>query len=94
LITVAKGEEKNIKFSASLETSYLVAPVRVGTKVGRITVRQDDRSLLTVPIATQSAVPRGNLFKVAWGKIALFFHRIADGIMSAMYAALSKILSN
>ena len=93
-ITVAKGEEKNIKVSASLETSHLVAPVQVGTKVGSLTVRQDDRTLLIVPIKTQSAVPRGNLFKVAWGKIALSFHRIADGIMSAMWVALRKILSN
>lgn len=90
-ITLLKGDEKKIKLAGGLDVNYLVAPVPMGTRVGSITVHQDDRTLLSVPIEAQAAVDRGNLFKVAWGKLELLVHRIAHGIISAIAALIRKI---
>jgi serine-type D-Ala-D-Ala carboxypeptidase (penicillin-binding protein 5/6) len=91
VITVPKGDEKKIKLSGGLDVNYLIAPVPAKTKVGSLSVIQDDRTLLSVPIQTQTGVPRGNLFKVAWGKLELFFHRMLHGIGSLITAAIGKI---
>lgn len=91
MITLPKGDEKKIKLSGGLDVSYLVAPVPMGTKVGSLTVHQDDRTLLSVPIQTQTGIDRGGLFKIAWGKLKLLLHRIGHAIRSAIRAAIGKI---
>ena len=90
-ITLPRGEEKKVKLSGGLDVSYLVAPVPIGTRVGSLTVHEDDRTLLSVPIETQKGVARGGLFRILSGKIALFFHNIGHLIRSAIRAAIRKI---
>jgi serine-type D-Ala-D-Ala carboxypeptidase (penicillin-binding protein 5/6) len=90
-ITLPKGEEKKIKLSGGLDVSYLVAPVAIGTRVGSLTVREDDRTLLSVPVQTQKEIGRGGIFRVLTDKIALLFHRIGHLITSAIRAAIRKI---
>lgn len=90
-VTLPKGEEKKIKLSGGLDVSYLVAPVAAGTRVGSLTMREDDRTLLSVPIQTQNAVARGGIFRVLADKIALLFHSLGHLIASAIRAAIRKI---
>jgi D-alanyl-D-alanine carboxypeptidase (penicillin-binding protein 5/6) len=90
-ITLPRGEEKKVKLSGGLDVSYLVAPVPIGTRVGSLTVREDDRTLQSVPIQTQKGIARGGIFRVLSGKIALFFHQIGHMIRSAIRAAIGKI---
>jgi serine-type D-Ala-D-Ala carboxypeptidase (penicillin-binding protein 5/6) len=90
-ITLPRGEEKKVKLSGGLDVSYLVAPVALGTTVGSLTVREDDRTLLSLPVLTQHEVRRGGFFRVLKDKIALFFYRIGHGITSAIRAAIRKI---
>jgi D-alanyl-D-alanine carboxypeptidase (penicillin-binding protein 5/6) len=90
-ITLPKGEEKKIKLNGGLDVSYLVAPVAIGTKVGSLTVSEDDRTLLSLPVETQTAVGRGGIFRVLSDKIALLFHRLGHLITSAIRAAIRKI---
>ena len=90
-ITLLRGDEKKIKLSGGLDVSYLVAPVPMDTSVGSLTVRQDDRTLLSVPIQTQRGIDRGGLFRIALGKLELLLHRIGYAIKSAIRAAIAKI---
>jgi serine-type D-Ala-D-Ala carboxypeptidase (penicillin-binding protein 5/6) len=90
-ITLPRGEEKKVKLSGGLDVSYLVAPVALGTSVGSLTVREDDRTLLNVPVLTQTEVGKGGIFRVLSGKIALLFHRIGHAIRMAIRAAIRKI---
>ena len=90
-ITLPKGDEKKIKLTGGLDVNYLVAPVPMGTKVGSLTVHEDDRTLLSVPIETQRGIDRGGLFRIAWGKLELLLHRIGHAIKSAIRAAIGKI---
>jgi serine-type D-Ala-D-Ala carboxypeptidase (penicillin-binding protein 5/6) len=90
-ITLPRGEEKNIKMSGGLDVSYLVAPVAKGTRVGYVTVRDDDRTLLSVPIQTRNEVARGGIFRVMADKLALLMHRLGGLIVSAIAAAIHKI---
>ncbi len=90
-ITLPRGEEKKVKLSGALDVSYLVAPVAAGTKVGSLTMREDDRTLLSVPICTQAPVARGGILRVLAGKIALLFHNLGHLIASAIRAAIGKI---
>jgi D-alanyl-D-alanine carboxypeptidase (penicillin-binding protein 5/6) len=90
-ITLPRGEEKKIKLAASVDVNYLVAPVAAGTKVGSLTVTEDDRTLLSLPVETLKGVARGGLFRILSGKIALFFHNIGHLIRSAIRAAIRKI---
>jgi serine-type D-Ala-D-Ala carboxypeptidase (penicillin-binding protein 5/6) len=90
-ITLPKGDEKKIKLTGGLDVNYLVAPVPMGTKVGSLTVHEDDRTLLSVPIETQRGIDRGGLFRIAWGKLELLLHRIGHAITSAIRAAIGKI---
>jgi len=90
-ITLPRGEEKKIKVSGGLDVSYLVAPVAKGTRVGNVTVRQDDRTLISMPIETQSEVTRGGIFRVLADKFALLLNRIGHLIKSAIAAGIGKI---
>ncbi len=90
-ITLPKGEETKIKLSAAVDVNYLVAPVPAGTKVGSLTLTEDDRTLLNLPVETQKGVARGGLLRVLSGKIALFFHSIGHLIRAAIRAAIRKI---
>jgi D-alanyl-D-alanine carboxypeptidase (penicillin-binding protein 5/6) len=90
-ITLPRGEEKKIKLAAGVDVNYLVAPVAAGTKVGSLTVTEDDRTLLSLPVETLKGVARGGLFRILSGKIALFFHNIGHLIRSAIRAAIRKI---
>jgi serine-type D-Ala-D-Ala carboxypeptidase (penicillin-binding protein 5/6) len=90
-ITLPKGEETKIKLSAAVDVNYLVAPIPAGTKVGSLTLTEDDRTLLNLPVETQKGVARGGLLRVLSGKIALFFHSIGHLIRSAIRAAIRKI---
>jgi serine-type D-Ala-D-Ala carboxypeptidase (penicillin-binding protein 5/6) len=90
-ITLLKGDEKKVKVSGGLDVNYLVAPVAMGTSVGSLTVHQDDRTLLSVPIQTQRGIDRGGIFSIALGKLELLFHRLGHAITSAIRAAIGKI---
>ncbi|HEV3110073.1 MAG TPA: D-alanyl-D-alanine carboxypeptidase family protein [Candidatus Binataceae bacterium] len=90
-ITLPRGEEKKVKLSGGLDVSYLVAPVAIGTRVGSLTVSEDDRTLLSLPVETQKEVGRGGIFRVLSDKIALMFHRLGHLITSAIRAAIRKI---
>ena len=90
-ITLPKGEEKKIKLGGGLDVSYLVAPVAIGTKVGSLTVTEDDRTLLSLPVETQKEVRRGGIFRILSDKIALLFHSLGHLITSAIRAAIRKI---
>jgi len=90
-ITLPRGEEKKVKLSGGLDASYLVAPVAVGIRVGGLTVREDDRTLLNVPIQTQTEVARDGIFRVLIDKTTLLFHRIGHLITSLIRAAIRKI---
>lgn len=90
-ITLPRGEEKKIKMSGGLDVSYLIAPVTKGAKVGFVTVREDDRTLLSVPIETQAEVARGGIFRIMADKFALLLNRVGHLIKSAIAAAIRKI---
>jgi D-alanyl-D-alanine carboxypeptidase (penicillin-binding protein 5/6) len=90
-ITLPRGDEKKVKLSAAVDVNYLVAPVAAGTRVGSLTVTEDDRTLLSLPIQTKRGVARGGIFRVLSGKIALFFHNIGHLIRAAIRAAIGKI---
>jgi serine-type D-Ala-D-Ala carboxypeptidase (penicillin-binding protein 5/6) len=90
-VTLPKGEEKKIKLSGGLDVSYLVAPVAAGMKVGSLTMHEDDRTLLRVPIQTQKEVARAGIFRVLVDKVALLLHNVGHLIASAIRAGIRKI---
>ena len=90
-VTLPKGEEKKIKLSGGLDVSYLVAPVAAGMKVGSLTIHEDDRTLLSVPIQTRNGIARAGIFRVLVDKIALLFHNFGHLIASAICAGIRKI---
>jgi serine-type D-Ala-D-Ala carboxypeptidase (penicillin-binding protein 5/6) len=90
-VTLPKGDEKKIKLSGGLDVFYLVAPVAAGMKVGRLTMREDDRTLLSVPIQTRKDVARAAIFRVLIDKVALLFHNLGHLIASAFRATIRKI---
>ena len=91
VITLPKGEEKKVKMGGGLDVSYLVAPVAAGTRVGSLTVSEDDRTLLNLPVQTQKAVGRGGIFRVLSDKIALLLHRLGHLVTMAIRGAIRKI---
>jgi serine-type D-Ala-D-Ala carboxypeptidase (penicillin-binding protein 5/6) len=90
-VTLPKGEEKKIKLSGGLDVSYLVAPVAAGMKVGSLTMHEDDRTLLRVPIQTRKEVARAGIFRVLVDKVALLLHNVGHLIASAIRAGIRKI---
>ena len=90
-VTLPKGEEKKIKISGDLDVSYLVAPVAAGVKVGSLTMYEDDRTLLSVPIQTRKHVDRAGIFRVLVDKVALLFHNLGHLIASPIRAGIRKI---
>ena len=90
-VTVMKGDEKKINLSGHMDLDYLVAPVPAATRVGSLTMTQDGRTVLSVPVETQARVARGGIFKVVWGKLELLFHRIGHGIAMLIRAAIRRI---
>lgn len=90
-VTLPKGEEKKIKLSGDLDVSYLVAPVAAGMKVGSLTMHEDDRALLSVPIQTRKEVDRAGIFRVLVDKVALLFDNLGHLIASAIRAGIRKI---
>jgi serine-type D-Ala-D-Ala carboxypeptidase (penicillin-binding protein 5/6) len=90
-VTLPKGEEKKLKLSGGLDVSYLVAPVAAGMKVGSLTMHEDDRTLLSVPIQTRKEVARAGIFRVLVDKVALLFHNLGHLIASAIRAGIRKI---
>ncbi len=75
-ITVAKGEERQIKLASSLHANYLIAPIAKGAPVGELRVLKDAKAALTIPIETQARVERGGWFHVMADRIRLLFGRI------------------
>ena len=88
-ITLPKGEEKKIKLSGGLDVNYLVAPVPAGTKVGSLTLNEDDRTLLSLPVETKG-VERGGLLRVLWANSSSSFIG-SDTDQLAIRAAIGKI---
>lgn len=72
-VTVAKGEDSQLKFSGQLDARYLVAPVRKGERVGQLTFMKGDQILETIPVVAQAAVPRGGFFKVIRDRLRMIF---------------------
>jgi serine-type D-Ala-D-Ala carboxypeptidase (penicillin-binding protein 5/6) len=90
-VTLPKGDEKKIKLAGGLDVFYLVAPVAAGMKVGSLTMRENDRTLLSIPIQTRKEVARAGIFRVLVDKVALLFHNLGHLIASAIRAAIRKI---
>jgi len=79
-ITVAKGEERQIKLASSLHTDHLIAPIAKGVSVGELTVLKDAKAVLTIPIETQAQVERGGWFHVMADRIRLLLHGIGRAL--------------
>ena len=63
LVTVLKGQEKELDVRANFPSGYLVAPVAKGATVGELMVMIDGNGLASIPIKAQAAVGPGGFFK-------------------------------
>lgn len=72
-LTVARGEEKQVKLAARLDSGYLLAPVERGATVGDLTLFEGDKPLATIELQTTSAVTRGSLLHVLADRVRLMF---------------------
>jgi D-alanyl-D-alanine carboxypeptidase (penicillin-binding protein 5/6) len=70
-ITLARGEENQIKLIGSLRSKYLVAPFEKRAVVGDLTVMRGDKAVDSIPIVTQSAAQRGRFLHVIGDKFRL-----------------------
>jgi D-alanyl-D-alanine carboxypeptidase (penicillin-binding protein 5/6) len=70
-ITLARGEENQVKVIGTLRSKYLVAPFDKGTVVGDLTVMHGDKAIDSIPMVTQSASRRGGFFHVIGDKLRL-----------------------
>jgi D-alanyl-D-alanine carboxypeptidase (penicillin-binding protein 5/6) len=90
-ITVAKGEEGQIKLTSRLDTDYLVAPVGKAASVGELTVMKGAKPLLSIPIETQAEVARGGWLHVMADRIRLLFGRIGHALNASWHGLLRGI---
>lgn len=90
-ITVAKGEEGQIKLTSRLDTDYLVAPVGQGASVGELTVMKAAKPLLSIPLQTQAEVARGGWLHVMADRIRLLFGRIGHALSASWHGLLRGI---
>jgi D-alanyl-D-alanine carboxypeptidase (penicillin-binding protein 5/6) len=88
---VFREEVKSVKLSATLDSSYLVAPVKQQTKVGMLTLSRGDTVINQIPLVTQGAVPRGGFIKVMLGRLELLLAVILGGIGSLLRRILRSI---
>ncbi|NMA62092.1 MAG: D-alanyl-D-alanine carboxypeptidase [Firmicutes bacterium] len=71
IITVPKGVQKSV--SVSIQTKNLEAPVLKGTQVGVLSIFLGEELTKQVPLLASEEVPRGNLWRVMWDSVILFF---------------------
>ena len=90
-ITVAKGEEGQIKLTSRLDADYLVAPVGKGASVGELTVMKASKPLLSVALQTQAEVARGGWLHVMADRMRLAFGRIGHALGVAWHGLLRSI---
>ena len=90
-ITVAKGEERQVKLVSSLRTDHLIAPIDRGTSVGELTLMKDMKAVLTVPLETQAQVERGGWFHVMADRIRLLLRGIGHAL-GAPFRWLASLL--
>ncbi|POZ63334.1 D-alanyl-D-alanine carboxypeptidase family protein [Chromobacterium alticapitis] len=68
--TVAKGQSSKLK--ADLTTTQpLIAPIKAGQVVGKLTVSLDGKPLLERPVVALQAVDEGNFFSRLWDSLKL-----------------------
>ncbi|MEN9659200.1 MAG: hypothetical protein RL571_2665 [Pseudomonadota bacterium] len=74
-ITVGRGDAKNLKMTFT-STQPLIAPIKVGQNVGKLTVSLNDKQLVELPVVALEAVPEANIFGRAWDSIRMWFKSI------------------
>ena len=70
-VAVPKGRESEITVSLDLASTYLVAPVASGQRVGFLVVSLGPSELLRAPLVTLATVERGSLLEILWGGLRL-----------------------
>lgn len=71
IITVPKGVQKSV--SVAIQTRNVEAPVQKGTQVGILSIFLEEQLAKQVPLLAAEEVPRGNLWRVMWDSMILFF---------------------
>lgn len=74
-VTVPRGREGDVRLSVSLPR-YVVAPVKAGQELGRLTLSLDGKELVRVGLQAGEGVPRGGLWRVVWDSLRLFFRNL------------------
>ena len=67
-VTLARGEENQIKLVATLRSKYLVAPFDKRAVVGDLAVMRGDQAIDSIPVVTRSAAQRGSFLHVIGDK--------------------------
>ena len=71
-IVVPKGQYARLKVTMT-STQPLLAPIKVGQKVGTIRLTLDDKPVADLPLVSLEEVGVGNIFGRAWDSIKLTF---------------------
>ncbi len=71
-VTVPRGQENAIDVTVEAPRR-VVAPVRKGQALGRLSVRLNDRTLAGFDLLATGDVPRAGFFRSAWDSLRLFF---------------------
>ncbi len=74
LISVPKGIEKDVR--VGIQTQEMEAPLAKGAEVGTLTIFIGEEVVKQVPLAAAEEIPRGNLWRVLWDSIILFFQNL------------------
>jgi D-alanyl-D-alanine carboxypeptidase (penicillin-binding protein 5/6) len=90
---VFKEEVKEVKLSAVLDASYLVAPVKQRTKVGMLTLSRGDTVINQIPLITQAAVAKGGFFTTMVGRLKLLVVVLLGGVSALIGRLLHSIVS-
>ncbi len=90
---VFKEEVKQVRLSATLDASYLVAPVKRGTKVGTLTLSRGDAVINQIPLLTQAAVPKGGFFSAMFDRLKLLAVVALGGIGALIGRLLHSLVA-
>jgi len=71
-VTVLREASVNVKVDLP---EYLVAPLAEGAEIGKVVVEAGGQTR-SFPLIAQAAVPRGNILRVFFDNISLFFRNL------------------
>ena len=82
VLTIPRGARKELKGSMQLD-DVVEAPVKVGEKLGQLTITMDGKQVYQSPLLAIAPVPRGGLMSRMWDAIDLFFVQLFGGDTSS-----------